>query len=200
MIHRAPERLFRRHVRDRAEHHAGNAHLGLRDRRLPVLPRQELGQPEVEHLDEPAARPNEVGTLDVAMNDAARVGFVERVGHLQPDFHDLPQRNRPLFDAGREQLPLDVFHDDEVGPVVLADVVGHGDVRGAEHRGGAGLVEQPRTAVGIRLQLRGEELQRHGATEPDVLGEIDLPHSAAAEPLTKLVVLNRCTGHKTTWT
>ena len=162
MIDAASERLLRRHVRDGADHHAGDGHLLLGDQLVALFRRQELRQAEVEHLDEAAVGANQVGALDVAMDDAAAVRLVERVGDLHADVDHFADRQRPLRDPLREQLALDVLHDDEVGAGVLADVVGDGDVRRAQQRRGAGLVQQPRAAVRIGLERRGQELQRHG--------------------------------------
>ena len=77
--------------------------------------RQELREPEVEHLDQAALGAHQVGALDVAMDDAARVRFVQRVGHLDPDLDHFAHRQRTLRDARRQQLAVDVLHDDEVG-------------------------------------------------------------------------------------
>ena len=101
----------------------------------------------------------------------------------------------PFADARRQQLAFDVLHDDEVGAAVLADVVGDGDVRGAQHRGGARLVQQPRPAFRIGLERRRQELERHRPAEPHILGAIHLAHSAGAKALADPIVLDGCAYH-----
>ena len=76
---------------------------------------EELREAEVEDLDQAALGPHQVRALDVAVDDAAAVRFVERVGHLQADLDDFANRQRPLRDPRRQQLALDVLHHDEVG-------------------------------------------------------------------------------------
>ena len=122
----------------------------------------ELGQAEVEHLDQAALGAHQVRALDVAVDDAAAVRFIERVGDLEADLDDLADRQRPLRDARRQQLAFDVLHDDEVGAGVLADVVGDGDVRRAQHRGGARLVQQARAAFRIGFERGGRNFSATG--------------------------------------
>ena len=119
-----------------------------------------------------------------------RVRFVERVGDLQADLDGLAQRQRPVRDPLREQLALDVLHDDEVGAGVLADVVGDGDVRRAQHRRGARLGQQPGPALRIGLERVRQELERDLPAEPDVFGAIHLAHAAGAEAPIDSVVLH----------
>ncbi len=160
VIDRPPERLLGRHVGHGADDHAGDRDLRLREpRRLGALGLDELGQPEVEHLDEPALGPHQVRALDVAVHDPARVRLVQGVGDLQADLHDLADRQRPLRHARRQQLALDVLHHDEVGAARFADVVGHGDVGRPQERRGPRFVQEPRAALGIRLQVGGQELR-----------------------------------------
>ena len=151
---------------------------------------QELGQAEVEHLDQPALGAHQVRALDVAMHDPARVRLVERVGDLQSDLDDLADRQRPLLHPRRQQLALDVLHHDEVGAARFADVVGDRDVGRTQERRGTRLVEQARPAVRIRLELGGEELQRDRTAEPDIFRSIHFAHPAGAKALADAIVLN----------
>ncbi len=77
-------RLLGRHVAGRAHHVAGR-----RDRRLA----REARDAEVDQLDvlDASSQQEEVGRLDVAMNDPTRMGGCERLGHLQAQGHDLPR-------------------------------------------------------------------------------------------------------------
>ena len=62
--------------------------------------RRQLGQAEVEHLHRPAARQEDVGRLDVAMQDAFGVRRVERVGDLRRDVEHQPADRAAVPTAG----------------------------------------------------------------------------------------------------
>ena len=88
-----PRGLLRRHVGRGAEDHAGcvlgraMAHASVKSasRRCPGRPRriERLGQAEVQHLDGAVGRDLDVGRLQIAMDDAAVVRRLERVGDLR---------------------------------------------------------------------------------------------------------------------
>jgi hypothetical protein len=62
--------------------------------------------------------------------------------------------------------------------VDLADLVDGADIGVVERGGGAGLAQEAGPHVLAFQGLLGEDLQRHGAVEIDVLGPPDLAHTA----------------------
>ena len=68
------------------------------------------------------------------MDDPLTVGLVERVGDFHGDFKRLVQWERSLFESGRERLPVEVRHDDEMNAAGFTDVVDATDVRMVERR------------------------------------------------------------------
>ena len=195
----AAQRLLGRHVGDGPQHgadHRVGPHGERGVQRRPAGWRlQELGQPEVEHLHLAACGDDDVGALDVAMDDAPAVRFGQRVGHLPGDVHGLAHGERAMGDARREDLALDVLHHQEVGALVLADVVDGGDVGGPQRRGGPGLGQQARAPFRVRLAGRGQELERDLASQPRVFGEVDLAHAARAQALAHAIVLDGGADH-----
>ena len=154
--------------------------------------RQELREAEVEHLHQATIGTNEIRGLDVAMDDAAAVRLVERVGHLDGGLDRFADWKRALRGPRRQHFSFHELHHDEVGPVELADVVGNGDIGGTEERGGARLVQQPCPAFGVRFQRRREEFQGDRTSKSQVVSTIDLSHPPGSQPCSDAIVLNRC--------
>lgn len=173
--------LLRGHVRDGADRHAGagqrlvrNAHGGQRGLRRhdDLRTGRELCEPEVEDLGVAALRDEDVGGLDIAMNDALAVRRVERVGDLHAQIADLTRRQRLGGDEMLERLPLQPLHDHEVPAVVGADVVDGADVRVVQRRGGARLALKALDRLRIGGQFLRKDLQRDTAAETGIFGFI----------------------------
>ena len=141
-----------------------------------------LGEPEVGQVGVVVGAEQDVGGLDVAVDDAARVRRVERAGHLGDDVRRAGRvaggARRARACAGRR---LDVAHRDVERPVVaLARVVDRDDVGVVDRRRGARLADEAIAEVGVLGELRGDELQRDRAIEVELERSIDHPHAAAA--------------------
>jgi hypothetical protein len=147
-----------------------------------------LREAEVEHLGVAAVGHEDVGGLDVAVHDPARVRSVERVGDLDPELEDLRRRQRPLPDPLLQRPPLQVLHHQERLALVLADVVDGADVGVVERRGGHRLALEALARGLVVEQLLRQELERHRAVEPRVLRPANDAHAAATEPLEDAVV------------
>ena len=142
--------------------------------------RDQLREAEVEDLHEAVTTDDHVGGLDVAMDDAGGVRGREGRRHLDGDVDGLGDRQE-LDQALVERDALDVFHREVAAPVGgLAEQVDVRDVRMAQGRGGARLPLEPREVVRLHRAAM-EHLDGDVAVEPQVAGEIDLPHAAAAE-------------------
>ena len=94
----------------------------VQGRRASVTGR-ELGQPEVEHLGVPAFGDEDVGGLDVAVQDAFGVRQLNRVGDLHGQVEHRRQRQRLATDEPIERLTFEVLHRDVPLAFEVADVV-----------------------------------------------------------------------------
>ncbi len=87
---------FGRHILQGADHIAGAREIALFEH---------LGQPEVGDPSGAGTVDQQVGRLDIAMQDALRMGIVERFGHLHADRGDLvPIAGQPNRAGVRRQL------------------------------------------------------------------------------------------------
>ena len=91
--------------------------------------RRDLRQSEVENLGGPSPGDEDVGGLDVAMDDAFGMRRIEGVRDLDPEANDLFDIDRPLGDAVLECRAFEILHDDAGAAVLLADVMNGADVR-----------------------------------------------------------------------
>src|SRR6478735_1295473 len=102
------------------------------------------GDPEVGELHEAVLAHQDVGGLDVAMDDLGLVGDTQGQGALADDGAHLLGRHRALLaDELREGLAVDELHDQVGQTVVLAVVEERGDVGVDECRGVQRLVTEP---------------------------------------------------------
>ena len=177
---RAPG-LFRAQVRGGAHHGARGGQPG---------PVHDAGDPEVGELWPqrfPGTDRNQqdVGRLDVPVDDAERVHVGQGVRHAGSDDRDLIQRQRAVPDPGPEVLPVHQFHGQE-GPGFLGDP---GVCAGVEEGHQARMVQRCQQFnlgfltpefVGIG-GLRCKELERHVAAQVHVLGGVDGGHAAPAD-------------------
>ena len=138
-------------------------------------------QPEVEHLRAAVARDHDVGGLDVAMDDAARVRRRERAGDLDGIVERRGNRQRPLRQQPIERRAVHQLHRDEGRPRVLADLVDGDDVRMVQRRGGLRLADEAAMPLGVRRRFRRQHLDRNRTPEPRIDGAVNDTHPAAAD-------------------
>ena len=155
----------------------------------------ELHQPEIEHLHEVVVEAHaadvDIGRLDVAMDEAARVRVGQRVAHLAEQEHR-------AFGGQRTEFPdqrFEVASGQQLHHVVERAIVGQAEVeqlnrvRGAEGRGRLGFALEPaHHELGFVGAARAEhfgpyELDGRVPGEQPVLRPPDLAHAAVAEPL-----------------
>ena len=126
--------LLRRHV-------AGAAHDDARLRQLAVvfhdLGQAEIGDPRlIGGVDEHVLR------LQVAMQGAALMGEVDRLGDDLDVTRRPLRRERPLRDEGRQVAAVDQVHREVVLALMLADLVDRDDIRVLQVGGGFRLAEK----------------------------------------------------------
>ncbi len=172
------QRLLRRDVIHRT-HHGPTEGLGHPVPGRPVGARQA----HVEDLDHPVLGQDQVGRLDVPVDEPPFVGVLQpgrRLGHVG---HRPGRRDRPApGQQGVQGDAVDVLHDKVANVPVLAGVVDADDVRVVQGGRGPGLAQEPLGRhLGVGLRDRGKDLEGDGATQALVLGQVHGPHAALAE-------------------
>ncbi len=159
--------LLRRHVRGRARDLTGAVVVG------------ETRQAEIGDANLPPAIEHHVGRLQIAMKDAAIVRRGKAGAYLSNDLHGLVRRQpADASQQRREIFAVHVLHRHERTAVPLGDVMNPADIRMRDLAGCARLVAQARRQGGV---VAAQEFQRNGLAEREIVGAINLAHTAATE-------------------
>ena len=92
-----------------------------------------------------------------------------------------------------KRLAVDELGDEERLAVHLVDVVDRQDRGMVQRRGGLGFLREAPQPFGVAGERGGQDLDGHLATEPRVVGRVDLAHAAFAEEADNAVLLQRRT-------
>jgi len=87
-----------------------------------------LGQPKVEDLGVTALRHQNVGWLNVTMNDSFTMSRIQRVGNLNPKRQDVLGVHWPPSDAVLQRHAIEELHDDERSFAVSIDLIDRANV------------------------------------------------------------------------
>ena len=173
-------RLLGRHVVGRAEDVAGLTQ--------PILSIQLLGQAEVGDLRLTIGREQDIGGLEVAMNDAVLMGMLHGAGQLFDQRCRLARGEADVFAKPLRQRTAGQKLEREVGiATVFAEIVDMHDA-GMLHLGDRGGFEQETGALVRSGMFAGEDhLERDFMPERAMSGTVDDPHAAAGQQLDHLV-------------
>ena len=148
--------------------------------------------PKSATLTRPELRQQHVGRLDVAVDDAARVGRVERLEDLLGDARGGQRLERAaLLDHGAEVAAVDQLHDDERVARLHAVVEDVDDVRMAQRGGRLRLLAEAGDERRVAAVLGAQNLDRHVAAQLRVVAAKDGRHAALAEQLDQAVAAGR---------
>ena len=141
----------------------------------------QLGEPEIEHLDRAVGADDHVGRLEVAVDDAARVRRDERVRDGDGNPERLVQPHPLAWNERIQALAADILHHDEVVPVGRLDLVNRDDVRVIEGGRRLRLLHETATAICVRHQVSGQDLDGHFAAQARVACAIHLAHAPSSD-------------------
>ena len=140
------------------------------------------GHAEVEDLDPAFGRDDDVGGLQIAVDDTVAMRVIKSLRHLYGGVHRVGDRQRPTTQPGMQRFTLDELeHQDDLA-VEIEHVVQRGDagwVRAAAAR--ASRISRWCPSASARLR-RQQGLERHGRRSLGILRQPHFPHSAGTEP------------------
>jgi hypothetical protein len=184
-IGRLALRLLWRHIRVCAGHLSGKS-LSLRF--------QQPGDTEIDNLEHPLARQNEVRRLNIAVNNALGMGFFETFGELYRDVLDLVgAEGFPENTRFQRLASVKSHHDENLTVVRFLYAVDGSDVDVIKPGRSASFPQQLRSVKGIGGQVGGKKFKRDGAPEFQVLGAKNDTHTPRAELFLQQIVADLST-------
>ena len=137
----------------------------------------------------------DVRGLDVAVDDALRVGSIESVGYLDRERKQRVSFQRAAGDHVLQREAVEKLHGDEALAFVLADFVDGADVRMVQRGSGAGLAAKTFESLWVLRDVVGEELEGDKAAQGGVLGLVNNAHPAAAQFFDDAIVRDGLADH-----
>jgi hypothetical protein len=194
--------LFRGHVGDNAECGAGTGEIFGADADrgrgvgfcVGTGEGGNFGEAEVENFGIATFGDENVGGLDVAVDDALGMSGIESVGDLDRVSEELIELDRAADDDVLEGGAIEKLHGDESFAGVFADVVNGADIRVVERGGGAGFALEALQRLGVVGDVFGEEFESYEAAKAGVFGFVHHAHAAADEFFDDAIVRNRLAG------
>jgi hypothetical protein len=133
-----------------------------------------LGEAEVGQIGLALFVEQDVGGLDVAVDEPFGVGGFERLRRLSTDRERLLGRELALAGDQRLQvLAFDVAHRQVELALLLACLVDGQDVRVAERGGELRLPQKTLAEVLVRCQLGRDQFERHRPVEPELASPVE---------------------------
>src|SRR5882724_679728 len=169
----------------------GNSHLF----RNPAGTRNQFGQAEIQYLGLSTPGDENIGRLEIAMDDSTLMGGVEGVGNLNGDVKNLSARQRLARDDVLESQAFQELHRNEGVAFGFVDLVNGADVGMIEGRGGPCLALKSLQDLMVADKVGWEEFQCYVPTKPEILGAIYDPHAPTAQMFLDAVVGDDFANH-----
>jgi len=201
LVRRATAHLLGRHVAHGPQHDAGLRAHGSRGEvgllRAAGFRLLELCETEVEDLDSPVPRHEQVLGLEVPVDDPLLVRRGEPPRDLDRVVERFAHRERSGGETAAQRFAFEKLRDDVRGAVVRSDVVDRGDVGMVQDSRGPSFVLEAAESIRIARKRRGQHLDGDFAPQPRILRAIDLPHPARAKRRDDLVGTQTTAGGET---
>jgi hypothetical protein len=145
-----------------------------------------------------ALRNEDVGGLDVAMDDAFAVSGVEGVCDLNGQHQQSLGFQRTPGNLMLQRQPFQILHRHEALVTLLGNLVNGANVGMVQGRSGLRLTLEASEGLRILGDLIGQELQGDKAVQFYILSLVNHTHPATAQPLDDAVVRDCLADHRAT--
>ena len=152
-------------------------------------------QAEVENFGVSALGDEDVGGLDIAMDDAFAMGGIEGVGDLDRQAEQHIHFQRTAGDAMLEGQAVQVLHGNEGLAILFANVVDGADVGVVQGGRRFGLTPEALQCLTILSHVFRQEFESDETIEPGVFGLVNDTHAAAAQLFNNAVVGDSLADH-----
>jgi hypothetical protein len=146
-----------------------------------VFELHQFGQPEIEHLHRAVFSDDDVGGLDVAMDNAAGVSGRECIRDGNRDAQELVQWQAMSGNPCLQARPPHVLHNDEIDISGRFNLEDGDDVRVIESGGRPRLLHEPPASVLVREALGGKYLDRNLAPQARIARAIHFAHASGPD-------------------
>ncbi len=149
---------------------------------------------EIQDLDAPVGRHDDVLRLEIAMDDAAVVRGGEAARDLRRVLRRFAWRQRPAGHSIAKGGPVQQLHGRVCGAAAHAEIMDGEDVRMVKRGEHPRLAFEPRHAVGIGDEQFRQHLDRYEAAELQVARTIHLAHAAGSNGVQDFVSAEAAAG------
>jgi hypothetical protein len=157
--------------------------------------KRNLRQTKVEYFGVSALGDENVGGLDVSMNDPFSVCGVEGICDLDSQRQNQFGLHRSPSNTVLQSQPVQVLHRDECFAVLVINFVNRADIGVIQCRGSFGFALKAAEGLRVFGYVVGQELEGDEATELHILSLVDNTHPAAAQLLQNAVVRDGLADH-----
>ena len=134
--------------------------------------------------------------LDVAVDDALRVGSVQSISDLDGQIEHRLNFQGLAANSAPKRLALQQLHSKENSPLGLVDLVNGADVGMIQCRSSLGFTLKSADHKGALCDVIGQELESYKATELYILGFVYDTHRAGAEFFDDVIVRDGLSNHR----
>ena len=133
----------------------------------------------------------DVGRLQVAVDDAAPVRVFNGLAHLADQRRGLAGRQRPIGQSLSEALPVDIAHREVMLAFMMAHLVNRHDARMVKIGSRLGLKVEAKDIGPVGELARQDHLERNRSVQALLPRQEDHTHAAAGDLADDLVVAER---------